>query len=417
MARAGSALLLLATFGAVAVSAGNWHHPRGHPVHDLFKRQNATGGFPAVGSAAWTAAYPSNINTTTVPAAWMTAYTNAKNAGLIPNLAPTTLVNGNPTYATGVDPMSATVCSSTDQCRINGTTTQIWDAPDGMIGVAFDDGPLPPSTILYPFLKQNNQPATHFFIGENIWQNPTIFQECLDDPLQDIAVHTWTHPYMTTKTDEELLLELGLTIQIIHDSTNGRVPKFWRPPYGDSDVRVVAIAYYVFHLTTVIWNQDSNDWQIGDTVDATGVYTDASVTANLTNWLNGPKSPGLLILEHELTNDTVNCFINTYPLHASNGWISKSIPDVFNQPWYQNSQNNTAPMVALDVAGTPPSAVPSPPAPAPTTTAAAVGVSASAGASGSSKSSSNNSKNGAGSIAAISTATLLGAALCSLMFW
>jgi len=322
------------------------------------------------------------------------------------------LVNGNPTYAAGVDANSPTVCSSTVQCRINGTTTQLWDAPAGMIGVAFDDGPLPPTTILYPFLKQNNQGATHFLIGSNILANPDIFNQCLSDPLQDIAVHTWTHPYMTTQTDEQLLLELGMTLQIIHDSTNGRVPAYWRPPYGDSDVRVVAIAYYVFHLTTVIWNQDSNDWQIGEPTGA--AFTDASVTASLTGWLTGPKSPGLFILEHELSNDTVNCFINTYPLHASNGWISKGIPDVLAHAWYQNAQNATSPMVALDVAGTP---VPIPTPVAPTTAAPSSAAATSASATGGASKPANNNTGGAASSVVISSAALMGAMLCSLALW
>lgn len=29
---------------------------------------------------------------------------------------------------------------------------------------------------------------------------------------------------------------------LIANSTGGRLPKFWRPPYGDTDVRVSAIA-------------------------------------------------------------------------------------------------------------------------------------------------------------------------------
>lgn len=61
---------------------------------------------------------------------------------------------------------------------------------------------------------------------------------------------------MTTKTNGEVLAELGWTMQIIHNSTGGRVPKYWRPPYGDSDARVRAIAKEVFGLTTVIWNRE-----------------------------------------------------------------------------------------------------------------------------------------------------------------
>lgn len=61
---------------------------------------------------------------------------------------------------------------------------------------------------------------------------------------------------MTTLTNEEVLGELGWTMQLIHNSTGGRIPKYWRPPYGDSDNRVRAIAKEVFGLTTVIWNQE-----------------------------------------------------------------------------------------------------------------------------------------------------------------
>jgi chitin deacetylase len=31
-------------------------------------------------------------------------------------------------------------------------------------------------------------------------------------------------------------------MQIIHDSTGGRLPKYWRPTFGESDNRVRAIA-------------------------------------------------------------------------------------------------------------------------------------------------------------------------------
>ncbi len=71
----------------------------------------------------------------------------------------------------------------------------------------------------------------------------------------DFAVHTWSHPYMTSLTNDEILEQFGWTFQIIYDLT-GRVPKFWRPPYGDVDNRVRAIASQVFGLTTIIWNHE-----------------------------------------------------------------------------------------------------------------------------------------------------------------
>ncbi len=61
---------------------------------------------------------------------------------------------------------------------------------------------------------------------------------------------------MTTMNNLQVVGELGWTMEIIHNSTGGRIPKYWRPPMGDSDERVRAIAKEVFGLTTVIWNQE-----------------------------------------------------------------------------------------------------------------------------------------------------------------
>ena len=93
-------------------------------------------------------------------------------------------------------------------------------------------------------------------IGINILQNPNLFLQAYQNNSDDIAVHTYTHPYMTTMTNEQVVAQLGWTMQIITDSTDGRVPKFWRPPYGDMDNRVRAIASNVFGLTPIIWNQE-----------------------------------------------------------------------------------------------------------------------------------------------------------------
>ena len=67
----------------------------------------------------------------------------AKSAGKIPTIDPSTqaVPFTNPTYP-GKDPMSAEICSATYKCR---NQEDLWDAPDGVFGSSFDDGPLPVS--------------------------------------------------------------------------------------------------------------------------------------------------------------------------------------------------------------------------------------------------------------------------------
>jgi chitin deacetylase len=83
-----------------------------------------------------------------MPQAWKDALNAAVAAGLIPNDAPSHLdgQGGQPTYATGVDPNSPnSVCSGTYKCKLPG---QIWDSPEGVWGISFDDGPLPVSMMM-----------------------------------------------------------------------------------------------------------------------------------------------------------------------------------------------------------------------------------------------------------------------------
>jgi chitin deacetylase len=128
---------------------------------------------------------------------------------------------------------------------------------DGIIGVGFDDGPLAGSSDkLYAFLKQQNTKATHFMIGVNIIQNLAQFNFAYETLQDDIAVHTWTHPYMTSLSNDDVVAQLGYTVQAIRDLTGGRLPAYWRPPMGDADTRVHAIAREVFGLTMIIWNQE-----------------------------------------------------------------------------------------------------------------------------------------------------------------
>ena len=113
-----------------------------------------------------------------------------------------------------------------------------------------------PSDNLYEFLYENGIRATHFYIGVNIIANPNEFLMAFQTNQDDLAVHTWTHPYMTTLSNADVVAQLGWTLQLIYNSAGGKLCRFWRPPYGDTDVRVNSIAEEVFGLTAILWNHE-----------------------------------------------------------------------------------------------------------------------------------------------------------------
>jgi chitin deacetylase len=266
---------------AQGILPDRWYHDDSHAAHALFKRQGASSssGFPQVGSPTWAAAYPAwSPDSSQMPQAWKDALNNAVQAGKIPNLAPSVQNSpgSDPVY-NGLDANSPQVCSGTYGCRIHGN---IYDAPAGAVGIGFDDGPLPvshsflflcafngvlipifnvfmqPSEHLYKFLHGKGIRATHFYIGVNIIAHPNEFLRAFQINQDDLAVHTWTHPYMTTLSNADVVAQLGWTLKLIYESTGGKLCRFWRPPYGDTDVRVNAIAEEVFGLTAILWNHE-----------------------------------------------------------------------------------------------------------------------------------------------------------------
>lgn len=73
--------------------------------------------------------------------------------------------------------------------------------------------------------------ATHFVIGSAILYNPETMKLMADAGVH-LGVHTFSHSIQTTKTDMEVLGDLGWTSQLIYEAT-GKVPMYFRPPEGE----------------------------------------------------------------------------------------------------------------------------------------------------------------------------------------
>ncbi|KAF9009044.1 hypothetical protein BDQ17DRAFT_1301332 [Cyathus striatus] len=312
-----------------------WYHIENHTIYKLFSRAQDDGtDYPAVGTTAWSAPFPrSSPSINDLPGEWIAALDNALAAKKIPDIPrATNTPQTNPVYPRGVNPLDKDVCSATYKCR---NVDDIWDGPNGTFGISFDDGPQPATPKLLRFLSDNREKATHFMIGVNILAYPQQFLATLGNN-NDIAIHTWTHPYMTTLSNLEIVGQLGWTMELIRRSTGGRIPKFWRPPYGDVDNRVRAIAKEVFGLRTVIWNQDTADWTL-----ATGGITRQEIVRHMEQWITGSKYPGLVVLEHETSEGAVDTFIAAYPLIKSNRWNTRSLVQLLdNGDAYQNAHGS-----------------------------------------------------------------------------
>ncbi|KAK3828820.1 MAG: hypothetical protein J3Q66DRAFT_383459 [Benniella sp.] len=163
-------------------------------------------------------------------------------------------------------------------------------------GLTFDDGLQPGTTEkLLGLLKEKNATATFFVTGMNSAKAPWLLQETIDQG-HHLASHTWSHSGMTTLTNEEIVAELKWTEKYIHDHTGYKV-KYFRPPYGDVDNRVRAIAREL-GFKTVIWSNewDTQDWQLEEnTISAKDI-----VNIFKKDLQNLPKHDnGVITLEHD----------------------------------------------------------------------------------------------------------------------
>lgn len=268
---------------------------------------------------------------------WLDAYHRAKQAGLIPAIPLTKVVDGDPVYPSWY---KGNPCSySINKCN---RTEDINYPPSGIVGLSFDDGPQPPSRALLAFLTKNSQQATHFLIGSRIVSNPAVFAE-LDQSKQHMACHTWAHPMLTSLTDEGIVGELGWVMQVMYDETaKHKLCKYWRPPYGELDDRVRAIARHVFGLTVVTWSQDPTDWCLADTVPngsvcgvGNGPQSLVALKAQLYKWAIQSRSKGLMILHHEQSTRAILGFKYIYPIMKRLGWAIKAVPEFRGGAWYQ----------------------------------------------------------------------------------
>lgn len=134
------------------------------------------------------------------------------------------------------------------------------------IALTFDDGPDPEYTPqILKILDQYQVSATFFILGLNASLHPEIVKDIVRQG-SEIGNHTYTHPDITSISQEQFRLELDSTERVI-EGVLGRKALLFRPPYAEdsepANPEEVApllltrdLGYY-----TVGMHIDPKDWQ------------------------------------------------------------------------------------------------------------------------------------------------------------
>ncbi|ESK94328.1 carbohydrate esterase family 4 protein [Moniliophthora roreri MCA 2997] len=183
--------------------------------------------------------------------------------------------------------------------------------PPQTLGYGFDDGPNCSHNAFYDYLTSQNQKATMFFIGSNVYIWPLQAKRALEDG-HELCVHTWSHQAMTGLSSEQAFAEMWYTVILIK-LVAGVTPTCFRPPLGDTDDRIRYISDSL-GLRTVLWKYDTRDTIPGPS----GIVDPADVDKNYEDFLRVAESgafanEGAILLAHETNNMTMSQAIKYYP--------------------------------------------------------------------------------------------------------
>lgn len=223
------------------------------------------------------------------------AWDNIRKSGIIPNNV--TVKKDNDDNHSSVnqdgynqtDPdcwYSASGCTKPKHTNLTMDLTQV-PTPD-TLGFSIGDAPNCSHNALYNALETNKLKATLFYVGSSVIKYPYQAQRGITDG-HDICVQSWSNPYLTTLPSQQVFSELyytALAIKAVLDVT----PTCWRPPFGDVDDRVRAIAYGL-GLRTIMYDTDVSSSQGYDRV------------------VNKDTSSSPIIQVHEATNSSMAMII------------------------------------------------------------------------------------------------------------
>ncbi|WP_214318975.1 polysaccharide deacetylase family protein [Nonomuraea sediminis] len=144
---------------------------------------------------------------------------------------------------------------------LTGATAGVDCAKVKCLALTFDDGPSAYTAKLLDTLKREKVKATFFLMGQHVEQYPKLARRQLAEG-HAIGNHTWDHPHLPAMTDQQILDEIRTTQDAIAKAT-GQQPKLFRPPYGDTDQRVLDLVGQE-GLPQILWTGTTLDWKLRD---------------------------------------------------------------------------------------------------------------------------------------------------------
>ena len=256
----------------------------------------------------------------TVPPATTTTTTTTTTTAPPP---PTPTNQPPPASTTTTSTTSTTTTSTTTTTTTTSTTlpppTTAPTTARGIVYLTFDDGPQPQETAaIMSLLEQYGIRGTFFVQGNNTTTLPGVVAS-IRARGHGIGNHTFDHPDLRTRTDDQIRTQLRSTQDAIAAATGGYRPRCMRPPYGyidpNSGPTVSPMNPNVRNvingegLAISMWTHDTNDWR-----------TTTTTVSQIVAVLNAlPSAPGnsSTVLMHDFVPNTLTALQQWLPANAA----------------------------------------------------------------------------------------------------
>lgn len=199
----------------------------------------------------------------------------------------------------------------------NNTANVSWiDSSKKIVAFAFDDGPVTNSntaTRILDTLEKYNSHATFFYIGNLINNSNKSEIQRAYRLGNEIANHTWTHPYLTNMSTSQIQDEVNKTTNSLRSITGQSSAKYLvRPPYLATNQTV----FNAIDTPLITCSLDSQDWN------------GASKDTIISRILNGVQD-GSILLMHETYTATADAVEYLVPELIKRGYAVTSVSELF----------------------------------------------------------------------------------------
>lgn len=179
------------------------------------------------------------------------------------------------------------------------------------VALTYDDGPSGFTGPLLDTLRDERATAAFYVLGQYAAGNPDMVRRIAAE-AHLVGNHTWDHPSLPSLEPEQIERQLSRTRALLRDLSGQSVSTF-RPPYGEFDAEVLAVA----GQPAILWNVDTRDWAGGPATEIQRVAVEDA-------------RPGGIILFHDTHEQSVRMTPDVITGLRDRGFTLASLSQLFD---------------------------------------------------------------------------------------